>query len=410
MRDAWCGQTHIRNVAEHRGYFKRRSNFSDGMAERYLRSGRYPNLVGKMVNQGVYRALCRDPQGMELLSKYVDNPEKFLSWFLKELATVGGAGIALNLVGTKPEIVQYNIENVVNWSECSIAVKDSFQTRDEFGFMSEPEERDIVLWLNKNGNAVNTTIDRNGERIDTVYEWSGKTVPFIPFCRVCTEDKPLFYGLGEASLDYFLLTALRNYVLHQMVPQPVITLPDENAVGEQQLKQFLEDKTIEYGAGNVIVLPHGARFEIVSPVVKPLSEMRQELVLIKDEMISQGVNSYMQRGGQIGNMNADTVRMHMNEQMMSFYDVLRQAEYAINKLLTQIVYLEEGDIEVLENGLDDDVKFKFKEIDFSQDEIEDMIDNVINMADKLEEEGEDEKAEELKESVIEELEQRKLLE
>ena len=411
MRDAWAGQSHIRCVAEHKGYYSRRTNFTDTMATRYLRSGRYPNVVNTMVNQGVHRALCREPKNMDRLAKYVENPEKFLSWFLKQLSLVGGAGIALDLNGTTPSIVPYNIETIRNWSDHSIAMVDKINIKDEFGFNSKEIEQDVVIWKNNQGQVVHTKIHMDPtsgfeDREDHILNWNGRNITFLPFCRVCTEDKPVFFGLAETSLDYFLLTALRNYILQQMVPQPMIILPDENTAGEQQLQKFLEDKTIEYAAGTMLVLPHGSQFKIESPVVRPLAEMRQELVLIKDEMISQGVDTYMQRGGQIGNMNADTVRLHMNQQMLSFYDVLSQAEWAINKLLSQIEFLQEGDMEILKNGLPEEQKFQFNRIDFSNQDIEDVIDNVIKIAENP---PETELGQELMDDVIEELRERKIL-
>lgn len=409
MRDAWAGQSHIRCIAQSKGYYKPRTNFNNSMNERYMRSGRYPNLVNVIVNQGVNRILSREPENMEKLCKHVKNPEKFLSWLLKQLALVGGAGISLDLSHHDPKFVTYNVESIPNWSNNSIAFIDDIPIKNKYGFVEGNDIGHVILW-NNGSQTVHTTLIKDLEsgnllEEDHELEWGHRTIDFIPACRISTEDKPLFMGLAESCMDYFLTTAMRNYILHQMVPQPILTLPDEDKISEAQLKQFLDDKTIEYGVGTLIVLPNGASFKFESPVVRSLGEMRQELVLIKDEMISQGVNAHMQRGGQIGNMNSDTVRLHMNEQVLSFYDIIRQAEWAINKLLCQVEYLQFGDRNVLEYGFKDPNKqFKFKTVDFSDNDIEDTIDNIVRVSENPRTSEKDSKA--LIDGIIEELSQR----
>ena len=365
MRDAWLGEKAMKCNAKLKGYIWEKEGMGERNFDFMVFNGRYPEIVSRLIKSNVSRSLIREPHGYEQLSKITDNPKELLTWMLTETAIVGGFGIALNLQ-EKIRAVTYTLENIPNWSDHSIAFRDRRDILDEFGFMEDYEEVINIVHLDDQGFANMTVMDSEGTNNPVKFAWNGMPLNFIPAVRVNTLYKPLFHGLAESAEHYFRTSATRMFILNLIVPQPVLTMPPEEEFSNWKMEDMLEEGSkgkLQYGAGSFMKLPHGSTFDIKSVSVRNLAEFRQELYLIKDEMVVQGAQLNLQRAGQITNMSDDTIRLHINEESLLFDDVRCQVEDAVNQIMIMYSNLTNEPY----------VPFKFKEVDMTDVNVKELV-------------------------------------
>ena len=377
MRDAWIGEMAIRLHANRKGYLHKKKQMNKEHFEFYANGGRYPEIVSRMIRLSVDRTLSREPIGMSLLCDITgEDPEKFLNWALTETAIVGGFGSAFDLSGSTPRLVCYNLENIPNWSGRSVVFNDMHTETNQYGLVEDVENMEKIYFLGEDGRARFASLVDEAETMNELLTWRSRSLNFVPAVRMATCGKPLFHGLARSTLSYYQNTALLTYILNQIVPQPVLVMPEKDTEGEWDMEKLYEGGTIEYGIGKIMKLPHGADFKIVSPVVRSVSEIRHSLIMIKDEMIAQGAQRLFQRGGQSTSTNEDAIRLHANDQIMVFGDVLRTVETAINRLLKMHAVMNGDDTIDSKRGLiGGDRRFKFRLIDFNDIDVDALVEN-----------------------------------
>ena len=401
MRDSWMGQNAIVHEATrnpYKYYLHRGETISDLNFGYYARSGRYPELISRLLRMSVERTLLREPQGMEALATISDDPDKLLRWALTQVGLVGSCGMALSFDKDRTRTAMFNTEGVINWSSTSIAFEDVSCKIDDFGFAISDKIQQKIYHVEDFGTLKQrlmvTVIDPDEGVVanDMVLNKKGGAIKNLAAVRITTDNKPLFYSLAQSCLKYYQTSAHRNFILHQIIPQPVLYLPPSDSPDSTELSELYSDGNINIGLGTLLKLPHSAKFEIVSPVIRSLSEMRQELMLIKDEMVIQGAQPYFQKAGQVNTLNDASIRMHTDDQVMTFSDVVNRVEKGINHLLAV-----SGENDNVEKDL-----FKFKLTDFDPKEIEDFVDSYVGTYDKNGEPFDDK----FTEMIVEELAQR----
>ena len=383
MRDAWIGEMAIRRNAEKKNYLHKKKQMNSDHFEFYSNGGRYPEIVSRMIRLSVDRTLAREPIGIDALCEITnDDPEKFLNWALTESAIVGGFGAAFDLSGSTPQLACYNLENIPNWSDRSIVFNDVHTETNEYGLVEDVDYIEKVYFLNNAGKARYASVMDDTELSNKPLVWRGSALNFVPACRSSTIGKPLFHGLARSTISYYQMTALMTYILNQIVPQPVLIMPDENSEGSWDMEKLYEGGTIDYGIGKIMKLPHGADFKIVSPVVRSVSEIRHSIAMIKDEMIAQGAQRVFQRADQFNSSNEGAMRLHANDQIMVFGDVIRTVECCINRLLKMKAVMDGSDSMNTKKGLiGDDRRFRFRLLDFSEIDIKTLIENEATIGD-----------------------------
>ena len=382
MRDSWMGQSTITNEAiinRNKHYLHKRENMTDNSFAFYARCGRYPELVSRLLRMSVERTILQEPQGYEQLRTISDDPDELVRWALTQVGLVGSCGMALSFDADRTRTAMFNTERVINWSCDSIAFEDAIIQTDRYGFAESDDIVQKIYYVEDRGTIEQRVMldvlgETEGEsETFAVISNSGRPIKRLPAVRVTTDNKPLFYSLAESCIEYYKVSAHRWYVLHQIVPQPVLTLPPSDTSDAFEMSQLYADGNIDYGIGTFMKLPHGAKFEIVSPVVRQLGEMRQELTLIKDEMVIQGAQPYFQKAGQVNTLNDASIRMHTDDQVMTFSDVQTRVEIALNYLL---------DVQAEADGLERSEDFKFKRLDYSPEEIEDFVKSFVGSYDQ----------------------------
>lgn len=382
MRDTWEGEHKIVEKAESSNYLSRKSKMDDRNFNVYSNCGRFPELTSRLLRMGVERALLNQPEGYDKLSLFVDNPRKFLTWILTQVGLVSSAGIALSFDSDTPKFVQYNTENVVNWSETSIAFEDCIVSYDEFGFIDDTMTTQKVYHLNEFNEVMITEIPLDDSAIPNseVVSFRGRTLREIPACRICTDNKPIFYSLARCCLHYYRMTANRSFTLHQIVPQAVLKLPPTETQENWELANVFSEEGFDVGLGSIMTIPHGSEFGYQSPNIRSIAETRHEISLIKDEMVILGAMPYFQKAGQVNTLNDSAIRIHTDDQIMTFSDVVGQCEYSINKLLRIACNLTN---EVYE-------PFRFQYVDYDDhNELKDIIESYVSVYDPRNEIPED---------------------
>ena len=370
MRDTWEGEHKIMEKAESSNYLTRKSKMDDRNFYVYANCGRFPELTSRLLRMGVERALLNEPEGYEKLSLFVDNPRKFLSWILTQVGLVSSAGIALSFDGEMPKFVQYNTESIINWSPTSIAFEDSKAVYDDFGFVEDCDLTQKVYHMTPNGEVMITEIplDNSAEILSEIVQFRGRNLREIPACRISTDNKPIFYSLARCCLHYYRMTANRSFTLHQIVPQAVLRLPPTDTKDNWELANVFAEEGFDVGLGSVMTIPHDSEFDFKSPNIRSIAETRHELSLIKDEMVILGAMPYFQKAGQVNTLNDGAIRMHTDDQVMTFSDVVSQCEYAINKLLKIACNMS--------NEVYEPFRFKYTDYD-DHDEIKDIVESYI---------------------------------
>lgn len=381
MRDAWVGEMAIRKYSEKKRYLYKKKEMTKEHFEFYSQCGRFPEIVSRMIRLSVDRTLYREPIGMDLLAKITDDdPEKFLNWALTETGIVGGFGAAFDLSGP-PKLACYSLENIPNWSNNSIVFNDRSNIINKYGLIEESDFVEKIYYKNDDGNVHYAELQDDIEINDVMMMNRNRPLKFVPALRVASPGKPLFHGLARSSVSYYQLTALKVYILSQIVPQPVLILPDSDKEGNWDLEQLYEGGSIDYGVGKFMKLPHNSEFKIVSPVVRQVSEIRHSIALVKDEMVAQGAQRVFQRADQFSGTNEGAMRLHANDNIMVFGDVIRTVECAINRLLRMKSVLD-GDVD-LDDSVDlygRDRLFQFRTIDLEDIDVASLLENEDKIA------------------------------
>lgn len=351
MRDAYAGEQTIKQAGER--YIWRREGMNDTHFNFLIYNGRYPEITSRVIRQSVDRVLSMDPKsGFSTLAKYSDDPYNLLVWLLTETALVGGATLTLNLNGVKPKIIPFTLENTPNWSNRSIALNDQEIIYDDFGFDDDISDKTMIFHMKDNMCHSSIFVDGDSDEPDftrSILEWNDRSLPFVPATRMSSITKPLFHGISNLAEHYYNTSAERRYILSLIVPQPVITMPPaEEADAWMRSDLYNAEENLKFGSNMMMILPHGAKLEIVSATVRNVSELRQELSMIKDEMTVQGAKIYLETGARAYTTSADTLKIQTQEEISIFNDTLRQVENGLNNIFNKIGILEQETFEPFE--------------------------------------------------------------
>ncbi len=276
------------------------------------------------------------------LNEWSDNVDRrgtslpiFQKKVAKELISIGRGGVLVDVMpgDDNPHLVKYQAEHIINWQtdRCELVRVDLKESKDQFRILTL--EDGIYwhrVWRSEEGTGALNLVS------ETTPLRRGGTLNFIPFFPLGWRDndieidKPPLLDLTWLNLHHYQANAIySNGSWYVGVPQPYVTgyQPPATEEGQNPPTMF-----VALGTGELPFLTDPeARMRYLEHNGTGLSELRESLQDIKDEMATIGVRMLAQE--RLPQETATSARIHRMSEIAVLTGISRNLSEAFRRIL-----------------------------------------------------------------------------
>mgnify|MGYP000846684165 FL=1 len=339
MRDCYEGNTAVKEANE--TYLTRPNGQKQGSYEAMLKRAFFLPVLARTIAEVTGNIMRKDPviEVPTALQPVVDDVgtgkplDLFISSCISELLLSSRRGVLVDYQGNQPVLLAYNAENIVNWSDDFIVLREPYYSpdpKDPYSFVLLDAYREL-------------TFDENGYYIQRVWTKKEKqrhyeiteviqplamgekldSLPFVwmnPLDNTNTVRKPVFLDLADANLQHYQVYSDLRQVIQGTTHKATFLFADGEA-----------PKEVIYGLGAINhVNDSQARAEVLSDN-SGLTEYLNVLDKLETQMAALGARSLQAKRKQV--QSGESARIEQSGDSATLTTIASSVESGIEQAL-----------------------------------------------------------------------------
>ena len=343
-RDTYDGEDSVKGAKTK--YLPKLSKQTDASYKAYIQRASFYNTMKRTIH-GLAGAVMRidpivegaDGAWLEDITTTGMTIEDFVYYMLTEQLLTGRQGILVEHDGTRPYLVGYSTEQMTNWMDGVVVLKEEFRNpnpKDKYDSKFEVQYRELVILENR--YEVNIWREKKGKWVihETLNpDKRGAALDFIPFVSASVDGfnfnpkTPPLLNLADMNLSHYRTSADLEHGRHfTALPTPYVTGVDA-------------ESELSIGAESAWVLPDVASkagfLEFSGAGLKAL-----DVAMDQKRSMMASLGAQLLDGQKNGVEATETVKLRQNSEASVLMRAVKSVEGTLNKALNLMTDWEGG--------------------------------------------------------------------